>query len=1372
MMMNDGRKGEGEGLEDVKHYFAPRTCTEIKEEQTGEISEGSSLPLKNFNETQAYVLIGEPGAGKTTAFRYEADSDGLYLTARDFLSYDDKPEWHNKILYIDGLDEMRAGLTDGRTPLDQIRAKLYRLRPSRFRLSCRWADWFGSNDRSPLEQVSRDEKVVVLRLDSLSKNDIKNILHKNFHIEDTDEFLSKAKDRDIDSLLSNPQNLGMLAKAVSAGEWPETRKETFELACRTLVAEFNDEHRNANSSRASVPRLLDAAGRLCAIQLLSGGAGYTLPGKGSSDNNDYPALDRISGDDEEALRDVLRTRLFEGSFEGQVSPVHRQIGEFLAARYIAGRINDGLPLGRVLALITGYDGMVASGFQVFLSWLAVHSKASRFIISQIDPSGMIYVGDAQEYSTDEKSNIVENLQRESYWNPWCSSSIRRISGIGKIVTPELEETFQNILSSPDRNREYQSYVLMILGMLEDGQVLPGLSGSIEKIVRDDTWYPSIRYSALDVLIKQNKESCLSICVLENLLRDISSGLILDSEDELLGSLLTVLYPERLTVPEVLQYLRNPKNTSTPGRYSQFWVEHVPKNSTNVQLGQFLDATVARFDQFRPFFVGDIGIMTFLHQFPIALLQSFLNTLKEKVSLERLFSWLAVVSIPELQTPEWRIAKIKFWISRKQELLKKLINLGVESCSESGNFSDCIQLVERCFFGVRPWDFAPWCLDQAVATKNKNASLYYMNQVAEYIVSSGQNNVRLSGETVRERIAGNADLLTFFDRRIKELENPIFQEICPEYEPLEDTQEQLRWQQAIESREVDLLQNIGDPSLLHELAMIYLENNESIHGNTPEERFSNLVGSKKQLINIIFESICGSVDRNDLPTGSDVIRLACSNRTHNLVFPFMAGLDEMTRKGQFEATSLNENQIRLAVTVHYSLPREMLYADLTGKPELYSPQWLRVLLKSSPNIIADVIIRCVYSKLHNEKMHITELYELAFSDDYKNVARLATLPLLEDFPLDGTKTQLQALSWLLKAGLLNCDCAQLAKLVEKKILCPGIEPAQRVYWLVTGFIIVPDQYRERMKAYVIGDKHRVRHLVEFLCAGRFPHDLMRNLEVQDLKLLIDSIAGSVENESIRKDAWDIGLRLIEKLSSIPSNAATEALEELSSDTSLGLWSPALSVGKYRQSNQRRRIEFRHSDVQKVIEMLDNHSPANAADLAALTFDFLENIAEQISKNSTSDWKQYWNVDSYNRPLKPKPENACRDALLSDLNHRFTQLGIDGQPEGRYVNEKRSDIRVSCAGFNVPIEIKRSCHPDLWSAIRTKLINEYSRDPNASGYGIYLVFWFGDAEECLPTSGPITTPKSANELKRGLMEILSPEESLKIAVCIIDVSKPGV
>ena len=257
-------------------YVAPRTCTVVDEgEHPGR--GGKHMPLEDYVETAAYVLIAEPGAGKTTAFRTEAAKQGgIYITVRNFLRRN-KPEWRGSIMFLDGLDESRAGPGDARSPLDDVIRKLDSLDCPRFRLSCRWRDWLAASDREGLTEVSPDGAVAVIRLDPLSKRNIKQILLKNHGVEDAEGFIKSARQRGIDKLLTNPQNLDLLAKAVAQGTWPESRQDTFEQACSILVREPNGEHLAADPSTSDVNALIKAAGGLCAIQVLAGNAGYTLP---------------------------------------------------------------------------------------------------------------------------------------------------------------------------------------------------------------------------------------------------------------------------------------------------------------------------------------------------------------------------------------------------------------------------------------------------------------------------------------------------------------------------------------------------------------------------------------------------------------------------------------------------------------------------------------------------------------------------------------------------------------------------------------------------------------------------------------------------------------------------------------------------------------------------------------------------------------------------------------------------------------------------------------------------------------------------------------------------------------------------------------
>jgi len=143
------------------------------------------------------------------------------------------------------------------------------------------------------------------------------------------------------------------------------------------------------------------------------------------------------------------------------------------------------------------------------------------------------------------------------------------------------------------------------------------------------------------------------------------------------------------------------------------------------------------------------------------------------------------------------------------------------------------------------------------------------------------------------------------------------------------------------------------------------------------------------------------------------------------------------------------------------------------------------------------------------------------------------------------------------------------------------------------------------------------------------------------------------------------------------------------------------------------------------------------------------------------------------LKTRGGLHCRGVLLDKLRERLRRPDIDAQPEGHYADDKRADIRVSFGGaqrFNVPIEIKRDSHRDLWRAIHEQLIPRYTRDPGAAGQGIYLVLWFGREEMPKPSAG-VDRPPTALDLEDRLRDsLITNEERRLIQVFVIDVSKP--
>lgn len=1345
----------------------PRMCVEIGSHDS------SPLPrhLDEFREAYAYVLLGEPGAGKTTAFKQEAaETDGCYVTARDFVTFDGKPEWSQTTLFIDGLDEIRAGVPDRLTPLDNIRRKIDQFAPPKFRLSCRMVDWLGTSDRSSLETLSKgDKNIRVLGLEPLSSEDVEAILKEQPSVVNAKAFIDSARQNGLDHLLCNPQSLEMLALAIaeSGGRWPEDRKQAFNLACRKLLEEGNPDRRSRRLRAVSEPDLLTAAGKLFAVQLLTGSTGYRLDGGGEHEG--FLPLNQISGEDQNTLCDVIDSKLFWGPQEGRAEPYHRHIAEFLGAAYLAKHIKAELPVARILALTTGCDGGVVPEFRGLLAWLAAHSPIARDELIERDPYGVVEYGCTQEFSTDEKRRILVGLEHETQTNPWFGYMLSRDHRLGDLASADMKEVFLECFAIPKPDDTQQSFALICLQALTSRTDLSGISDLALKILKNHTWGLPARREALKLFFQQTANNEQRVEQLLELLKAVKDGDIFDPHDDLQGRLLKEVYPAILPPSRILDYLRPSKRKRYFGPYCHFWTRWIVEQSTKKQLGELLDLLAERHNYSSTEFSRIFGRFDHLSNLPSRWLEYYLKDFQEEPSLRRLFHWLEFIRDDRRNTYSKEVGA---WLSNHPKTLLKIYGLGIEQCGDPDRFNLCMYNARERLSGAKlPGNFGLWCLKQAVGTTNFKVAQYLVRASTDCLHGHFCND-GLSLEVIQNRLATKPDLFETFTKRQEDAtSDDLLTEQHRDRYDSELLERQQKWRAQLKPMEEDLRANRCHSNVLYDLAVAYYGGYRDVSGNTPRKRLENLIGKDKSLVAAILQAFRMSIDREDLPSVKEVIRLGSKNQTHLLSYPYMAGLNEISETSRNGDISVNEEQMRLALAIYYTVP----LWPLASHTEDETPQWFPSMLRSRADIVSDILVKAIRRKFHTNAEFVSGLHELAYSPDYSEVARMASLPLLKAFPVRCSKQRLQDLNYLLFAAILHCEKEPFLDLIGRKLSCHSMHVGQRVRWLAAGLFVAPEKHLNELASYVTGNEHRTRCLAEIM-TSKFLDAMPDSPSIPVLSLLI-RLLGTSYGPHYYDDSSTDGCRVTldmdaahsikffcERLAQIPAQEATLALESLLVDEALHTWHSNLTNLIYEQKILRREAEFDHANFGEILNVLENARPANSTDLAAVAAMKLDEVAKDIHDGDTSGWRAYWTNEKGNPT--PQHEDFCKHRLLDKLKPLLIPLDIEAQQESHYANKKRPDIRFSCNGFNVPVEIKKSNNRNLWTAIKDQLILRYARDPGADGNGIYIALWFGK-KFCKVTEFG-TYPENANQLKQCLLETLSEEEKRKIKICVIDVS----
>lgn len=1355
-------------------YFSPRSCFELKRDEAGRHAKS----LESYRDEPAYVLLGQPGSGKTTAFKKEAEQpDCEYITARDFIALN-REEWRDKTLFIDGLDEVRAIRKDDLIAFDEIRAKLDQLKPPRFRIACREADWDVTDDREQLAEVFPGRDVKELFLAELEEKEIQQILINGYQmsLQEASSFLQKVKQAELTALIKNPHTLDMLVRIAKDHDLPEKRSEIFQLACKKLLlAEWNRVHSKAhNSQTPDSDELMRAAGSLCATLLLAGKEGFAE--LRADADEDHPFIGDLAIDETRLLPLVARTKLFVKHSE-YIECSHRTYAEYLSAYYLSWKIKQGLPVGRVLALLER-GGEVIPGLRGVLAWLATLRIQERSRLMRRDPLGVALYGDVSLFDKEQRLALLDELGRWTeekgglgigYWNE---------RPFGGFCQADMEQEFRAVLQSTDPGDAQQRWRLFyVLKAVFHGEALPNLSDALAALIRNPEAREENRRRALNILIRFDDEQ-----ILQAILQDVHRNIIIDSEDDLLGMLLKHLYPERVAPSELFDYLPSPKAPDYISGCGFFWNIALEKKSDDDQVRQLLDALVNKQIATENFpTLSDLDIRSMI----VKLLARGLEKFGDVIEVENLSNWLAL-AVDEYGSMRLdRTENSKFiysWIEQRTEIQKKLMEHYLEKCIDSEGFDWRISktvgwLLSEDFNLFE--DYGRWCLNKARESSNeKTAERLFVESVKTLDREKG--NVGLSLELIEETLEQDPRLKPHWERlRITQIDRGYGAEDWNsaqqrKEERRQDGEEQRKHTQFIEKHLPDIETGMASPEIFHNLGGIYYGFFWGVGGGSPKERLRNCFKYNPGLVGPILTGLKNFLRREDLPKVEAIIKLdnkKGTNTTWRYVhsLPCLAGMNELGQKGKQAILDLSEDNIKKALAFYFICEDARI-----GKPE-----WYKTLLKEKPDWVVAVYIECGTAALRAGKSP-NMIYALEYDEDHAQIAREVAIPLLRSVPARITSKQLDPLRRLLNAALQHGDENQLKEVIrEKTPRLKSMDLRQRGNWLTVGFILDLEGYETLLRQFVDERKSRIHYLTGFL-SGRIDQWLpVEKMSLSALVLFI-KLFGSRSapyqrptNRLIDNQEYELSefiSRMIHRLQDIDiAPEAIKATEELLNQPGLAEWHPSLRAALQAQ----RRSSSPPVSLEQVRRTLRNGPPANAADLASLTCEPIRYLAEQIKNGNTNDSRQYWDRNKNKQVQDRLHEEDCRDRFLSDLQPRLPN-GVDAQPEGRYASDKRADIRVSYRdsefSCNVPIEIKCNDSKALWRGIRDQLIKKYAQDPEADGYGIYLVFWFG-SKSTWPHPKAGKRPETPEKLQALLEQSLDNEERKRISVCVVDCAGPG-
>ncbi|MCJ2010439.1 hypothetical protein [Methylobacterium sp. J-092] len=1320
-------------------------------------NDGSIRRVSDLRKFPFVVLLGEPGIGKSTVLEAEAAADGASVTRVRALLNGSRPQV-SAGLYLDALDEYRI---DGQAgdKIYQLAEVITRSPVDRWRLTCRSEDWRKEADIEAIHSTTGGTPIVVAQLLPLDYDEALTVLTELGEAE-PEAFLDRALDFGAKGFTESPLSLKLLRAAVAEGEWPETRFDLFTSAIEQLS--FERDRMRLAIPRHSRQAIISAAAQACLLMVASGAKSLWRSNDEpprDQDRRAYVTLHDLAVD-RNLLRDTLDTALFRGEGEA-FEPMHKTLAEFLAGSALADAIRGSadraaLPLRRALALVATDDGAPPTELRGVFAWFAAHlarngDETRAMHLIEADAATVLAYGDAAALGHIGRRALLANLDRR---DPYFRATEVGVTAVSGLAGEDLVEDFRAIL---ENRGDGTHLTFTVLEALTGGTPIESLRPTLWSLALDAARSESIRRRAIEAWLNGASDADLAR---RELFDALAAEPISIAREALRVYLAGQLPTAALPLADLKMVIADYERCGDDNTIGRLFI-----------LSQKLDIEPRGdlFDVPAPYWRPEMEHRKRRHEVDSLLDSALQAAIKADSTLsgDRLHRWLV---------GRWDYS----WAQAGKSLQDTICKSFGRDPSREIAFFDAI------IASLGPQD-GPWVAGnkfRSLAGRSPSgAVVLHLFELSRIDQNKSSSHRSLSIATEIARAIENVDTAYWliYDHlsQHEEFEDLLLRVRISEIKPW-DIQ---RWSQH-ESKKLDenrtrsrnrtilepLISELRAgryPSILSRCAEIYWYTERDNRTNIDNLTYftSNEIASAA----VEGWKILATSGLNSAGVAALGIAKA-HNRRKSAETAAMTGLVIISS----EVGGLQSRFIPLISALSF-LKSSYFLNDRNAREDV--TRWAVKRLNEDANEGATHLVAYWEAAQDAGATDLDLISDLSIDAPCDGALRIALGSLLTTrpwLPPEALRTALCAI-----ASLADLDWFRLTTTLA--LANDRVVGSQRIIWRYVSFAINPS-YEEQAFLLEFGSDEE---------AQRLEHEINRHL-VEALNI-IDAKASTYREAAMVKlfgtlctpadQIEDAGLSCFEGRSAtvraairaLEGDASREAgllLGRLIDEPCLKAWQSELRHAWAQHAVQFRDRNFRHPTPSAIRASVGGGPPVNASDLQAVVVEELRELRRELRIGDTMPWRQFWNRDYRGKVTIPLIENDCRDHILERLRDKLSRYQIAASiPEARRGDETRADILVlSHAGKNLPIEAKRHYHADIWTAASTQL-QGYTASSGADGFGVYLVFWFGNEISPIPSRPDGSNgPNIADELERMLLDDLPHNIRIRTVVIVFDVSDP--